>query len=216
MIIPDLNTISIFDLYCNCWCWRHNTPVNITITRCQMWRLWSGGGQKITTWFLSHGENVQTSPASSTFPSTRSAIIPSTSWREPSSWSSPFNWRTQWNLWDSEECSGRHDSCRWTSQRIQWGCENWNHGFSSPFHMLQSANTNEVKAKILSIMKPMSHTFFRFTFGCCEGDESSIGCRVSHGCCRRSPGSQGCLYTFPCCAGGPQVQIFLKMLSIIF
>ena len=55
---------------------------------------------------------------------------------------------------------------------------------------------------------------FRFTFGCCEGDESSIGCRVSHGCCRKSPGSPGCLYTFPCCAGGPQVQTLIVLLKI--
>ena len=46
----------------------------------------------------------------------------------------------------------------------------------------------------------------RFTFGCCEGDENSLGCKVSHGCCRRPAGTPGCLYTYPCCAGGPQVR----------
>ena len=46
-------------------------------------------------------------------------------------------------------------------------------------------------------------TPLRFTFACCEGEESSVGCRESHSCCRRSPGSQGCLHQFPCCGGGP-------------
>ena len=46
-------------------------------------------------------------------------------------------------------------------------------------------------------------TPLRFTFACCEGEETSIGCRESHPCCRRSPGSEGCLHQFPCCGGGP-------------
>jgi len=50
------------------------------------------------------------------------------------------------------------------------------------------------------------HTPLRFTFGCCEGDENSLGCKVSHGCCRRPAGTPGCLYTYPCCAGGPQAS----------
>ena len=46
-------------------------------------------------------------------------------------------------------------------------------------------------------------TPLRFTFSCCEGEESSVGCRESHSCCRRSPGSPGCLHQFPCCGGAP-------------
>ena len=48
-------------------------------------------------------------------------------------------------------------------------------------------------------------TPMKFTFTCCDGEESSEGCRVSHSCCRRAPGSTGCLFSYPCCAGGPQV-----------
>jgi len=43
-----------------------------------------------------------------------------------------------------------------------------------------------------------------YAFTCCQGEQDSMGCRLSYGCCQRSEGQPGCCYIFPCCAGGPQ------------